>query len=186
MNKENWYLSIFTLGLCLGLLILFFAGILYGGIYSLFLLCFFIVALSVVFVYLYLRIQHNIDSRFISLSKNNDILKDKINESKKIQEDLIDFLENLLLYLEKEKEILERGKGLLDNYSSKSDKMLEKGLEEIKEIQRKFAEGNENMMDMHYNHIQESNKKIMQELENHKKEITNIIKKKAPKVKDEQ
>ncbi|MDD5193688.1 MAG: hypothetical protein PHF67_03815 [Candidatus Nanoarchaeia archaeon] len=143
MNKEGFYKYVIIVILLLIILAGFLLNLFLG--LSALTLFFFICFLGVFFFFmqLYLRIQHNID-RIKSRSEQNINLENskEFNKIKNSYEELTDFLEILIDYLEELKKKNSEEKILLEDIKNRFNENLE--------MQKKLASGVEDLFNSQY------------------------------------
>jgi ABC-type multidrug transport system fused ATPase/permease subunit len=176
IDKEKKFQLCLLAGLIAVILISFFIGWKFHLIYLLiFLLAVFCVSLLVLTEF-YLRIQHNVDNNAKAMSnKLNEIsqvaeeikraevsIGDKINGERELYEEVVDFFENLLNYLEENKqEILN-----LNDKADKRNNETDQKIEELNKIQNKIVV-------------------LLQQILEHQEDQTNFLKEETGKLKNE-
>lgn len=164
MNKER-LTGVFVI---FGAVVIALVGFLFSLIFSfeilLIYLTFIFSIISLGYLILYLKIQHNLEKKysglkyqinkeiFYRLDEQKNYLEEGFNKQKNYLEEVVDFLESLLKYLETEK--VDRLEGFEDIKKEIYDGFLEQ-----KEMQKKMASGVEDLFNTQYEQVKSIEKR---------------------------
>jgi len=185
MRKERLYQLIFITLSVLFVLVSFLVNVWLGEVYM-FLLFLAVFCMSIlIFSELYLRVQWNVDRRtrgFNGVINRIDGLKNSIEggfqENKQVLNEIVDFFESLLKYLEEEKGERRSGfEGINDKFEGINDKF--EGInDKFEGINDKFEGMNE------FREFQEKLVVIVRQILEYQKEQTNFLNKEFEKLKN--
>jgi len=106
MSKELAYRFVILFISLILIILAFFVNSLFGLTGLILYLFFIVVFLILIIIELYLRIQHNVDSKFSKLAKGSagfDKIGEQLEEHKEIQNKFVDFFEEFLDFLKDNK-----------------------------------------------------------------------------------
>jgi len=184
MKIEPWYLAVVFILLVTFLIGSTLVGLFFGLFYVMILALILITGSILLFLILYLRIQHNIDRQGNKLIKINELrgfIDNKFAENKKIYEEIVDFSESMLKFLEDEK--IERKDGFdslkqeLDNIPDSLKQEVNNALESLNNnLTTKLEEKDE---------LQKKIIVIMEQILDYQREQTGFLREEINKIKNE-
>ena len=190
MDKEKKFQLCLLAGLAAIILISFFVGWKFGLIYPLIFLVAIFCASFFVLTEFYLRVQHNIDGNAKAINeiridaeniinKINEIgrvadeikkaeadINNKLNGERELYEEVVDFFENLLNYLEENKQEVANLGANLGEKADKRNNETDKKIEELNKMQDKIVV-------------------LLQQILEHQEDQTNFLKEEINKLKNE-
>ena len=199
MDKEKKFQLCLLAGLAAIILISFFVGWKFGLIYPLIFLVAIFCASFFALIEFYLRVQHNIDGNakaINEINKENIIdkinkigrvadeikkaeadISDKINGERGLYEEVVDFFDNLLNYLEENKQEVAN---LGANLGEKADKRNNETDKKIEGLNQKIEESKDS-----HNKMQNKMVVLLQQILEHQEDQTNFLKEEIRKLKNE-
>jgi len=104
MNREKYFIFFMILLILLSLLFSLIIGLWFDQKYLILLTMLMMSGFFLIFILLYIRVQHNIDKKFMrlsdSLQKCNEEVINRIGEKKKSYKDIYEVLDKIIDYLE--------------------------------------------------------------------------------------
>lgn len=191
MDKEKKFQLCLLAGLAAIILISFFVGWKFGLIYLLIFLVAIFCASFFALIEFYLRVQHNIDGNAKAINEIKNEIKinaenkineigrvadeikkaeanigDKLNGERELYEEVVDFFENLLNYLEENKQEVANLGANLGEKADKRNNETDKKIEELNKMQDKIVV-------------------LLQQILEHQEDQTNFLKEEINKLKNE-